>query len=189
MLEFSKTVKMNTLISTSTSYYIIIQLICLMNWSFLKDLLPNETYNVDNIKYTNFIFNFCWSQQKNKTIKFISSYFSYNYRLYLYNDFKIYYPLSQIGTTRGNMLVNYLILNACVKTTEMFICEKILTTSSYGNQIYFETIHWRWHTSKCCINISLLKYNNLPSINIAGPESWGHSRTAFTNILFMSISC
>ena len=28
-----------------------------------------------------------------------------------------------------NMFVNYLILNACVKTTEMFICEKILTTS------------------------------------------------------------
>ena len=55
MPEFSKTVKMNTLISTSTSYYIIIQLICLMNWSFLEDLLPNETYNVDNIKYTNFI--------------------------------------------------------------------------------------------------------------------------------------
>jgi hypothetical protein len=27
------------------------------------------------------------------------------------------------------MFVNYLILNACVKTTEMFICEKILTTS------------------------------------------------------------
>ena len=28
------------------------------------------------------------------------------------------------------MFVNDLILNACVKTTEMFICEKILTTSS-----------------------------------------------------------
>jgi hypothetical protein len=27
------------------------------------------------------------------------------------------------------MFVNDLILNACVKTTEMFICEKILTTS------------------------------------------------------------
>ena len=26
------------------------------------------------------------------------------------------------------MFVNVLILNACVKTTEMFICEKILTT-------------------------------------------------------------
>ena len=48
-----------------------------------------------------FIFNFCWSQQKKRTIKFISSYFSYNYRLYLYSDFKIYYPLSQIETTRG----------------------------------------------------------------------------------------
>ena len=27
------------------------------------------------------------------------------------------------------MFVNDLILNACAKTTEMFICEKILTTS------------------------------------------------------------
>jgi hypothetical protein len=27
-----------------------------------------------------------------------------------------------------NMLVNDLILNACVQMTEMFICEKILTT-------------------------------------------------------------
>ena len=27
-----------------------------------------------------------------------------------------------------NIFVNDLILNACVKTTEMFICEKILTT-------------------------------------------------------------
>jgi hypothetical protein len=65
-----------------------------------------------------------------------------------------------------NMFVNYLILNACVKMTEMFACEKILTTSGYGNQIYFQTIHWRRHTSKCCINISLLKYNTLVSINI-----------------------
>jgi len=32
-----------------------------------------------------------------------------------------------------NMFVNDFILNACVKTTEMFICEKILTTS--GNKI------------------------------------------------------
>jgi hypothetical protein len=38
-----------------------------------------------------------------------------------------------------NMYVNDLILNACVKTTEMFIWEKILTTS--GNKIYFQTIH------------------------------------------------
>ena len=37
--------------------------------------------------------------------------------------------------------VNYLILNVYVKMTEMFICEKILTTSGYGNQIYFQTIH------------------------------------------------
>jgi hypothetical protein len=44
-----------------------------------------------------------------------------------------------------NMFVNYLILNAaaCVKMTEMFICEKILTISGYGNQIYFQTIHCR----------------------------------------------
>jgi hypothetical protein len=33
-----------------------------------------------------------------------------------------------------NMFVNDLILNACVKTTEMYICEHILTTS--GNKIY-----------------------------------------------------
>jgi hypothetical protein len=38
-----------------------------------------------------------------------------------------------------HMFVNDLILNACVKTTKIFICEKILTTS--GNQIYFQTIH------------------------------------------------
>jgi hypothetical protein len=31
------------------------------------------------------------------------------------------------------MFVNVLILNACVKTTEMFICEKILTT--FGKKI------------------------------------------------------
>ena len=37
-----------------------------------------------------------------------------------------------------NMLMNDLSLNACVKTTEMFICEKILTTSS--NKIYFHTL-------------------------------------------------
>jgi hypothetical protein len=37
------------------------------------------------------------------------------------------------------MLVNDLILNACVKTTEMFICEKILTTfATSGNKIYFK---------------------------------------------------
>ena len=39
------------------------------------------------------------------------------------------------------MLVNDLILIACVKTTDMHICEKILTTSSYENKIYFKTIH------------------------------------------------
>jgi hypothetical protein len=51
----------------------------------------------------------------------------------------------------------------------MFISENILTTYDYGNQIYFQTIHWQWHASKCCINISLLKYNTLPSINILSP--------------------
>jgi hypothetical protein len=35
-----------------------------------------------------------------------------------------------------NMFVNDLILNACVETTEMFICEKILTTT--GNKIYLQ---------------------------------------------------
>ena len=52
-------------------------------------------------------------------------------------------------------------LNACVKMTEMFIYKKTLTTSGYRNQIYFQIIHWRWHASKCCINISVLKYNAL----------------------------
>jgi hypothetical protein len=36
-----------------------------------------------------------------------------------------------------NMFVNDLILNVCVKTTEMFICEKILTTS--GNKFTSES--------------------------------------------------
>jgi hypothetical protein len=39
-----------------------------------------------------------------------------------------------------NMFVNDLIFNACVKTTEMLIYEKILTTSGY-NKIYFKIIH------------------------------------------------
>jgi hypothetical protein len=38
-----------------------------------------------------------------KNNKFFPHYFSYNYRLYLYNYFKIYYPLSQIETTRGRV--------------------------------------------------------------------------------------
>ena len=37
-----------------------------------------------------------------------------------------------------NMFVNDLILNACVKTNELFICEKIFLTTS-GNKIYFQT--------------------------------------------------
>jgi hypothetical protein len=36
-----------------------------------------------------------------------------------------------------------------IKTTEMFPCEKILTTSGYRNQIHFQTIQWWWHASKC----------------------------------------
>ena len=39
-----------------------------------------------------------------------------------------------------NLFVNDLILNAFVKTTEMFICEKLLTTSSYSNKILFKRI-------------------------------------------------
>ena len=34
------------------------------------------------------------------------------------------------------------------KTTEMFLCVYILTTFGNRNQIYFQTIHWRWHPSK-----------------------------------------
>jgi len=47
---------------------------------------------------------------------------------------------TSIPFKHANMFVNYLILNACVKTTEMFIYEKILTTSGYRNQIYFQTM-------------------------------------------------
>ena len=39
----------------STSDYIILRLICLMYWSFLKVSKPSETYYVENIKSTNFI--------------------------------------------------------------------------------------------------------------------------------------
>lgn len=38
-----------------------------------------------------------------------------------------------------NMFWNDLNLNACVKTTEMLFCEKILTTSRYRSKIYFKT--------------------------------------------------
>jgi len=44
--------------------------------------------------------------------------------------------------------------------------ENILTTSGYRNQIYFQTMHWRWYASKCCINIFLLQYYTLTSISI-----------------------
>ena len=40
-----------------------------------------------------------------------------------------------------NMFANDLILNACVKATEMLIFEKILTTSGHRNNIYFKTLH------------------------------------------------
>ena len=56
------------------------------------------------------------------------------------------------------MFVNDLILNACVKTTEMFICEKILTTS--GKKITSNP-YTNGYTFKCCINISLLNYITL----------------------------
>ena len=39
-----------------------------------------------------------------------------------------------------NMLMNDLSLNACVKTTEMLMWEKILTTFGYRNKIYFKTL-------------------------------------------------
>ena len=38
------------------------------------------------------------------------------------------------------MFVNDLILNACVKTTEMLICEKILTTSGNKNLLPNHTL-------------------------------------------------
>ena len=41
--------------------------------------------------------------------------------------------LLHVGSDKMQMFVNDLILNACVKTTEMFICEKILTT--FGKKI------------------------------------------------------
>jgi hypothetical protein len=44
---------------------------------------------------------------------------------------KVVKIFSQINISE--MFVNVLILNACVKTTEMFICEKILTT--FGKKI------------------------------------------------------
>jgi hypothetical protein len=56
------------------------------------------------------------------------------------------------------MVVNDLILNACVKTTEMFICEKILTTSGKLLPNHTLTVtHF-----KCCINISLSNYIRSP---------------------------
>jgi hypothetical protein len=65
------------------------------------------------------------------------------------------------------MFVNYLILNACVKMTERLKCEKILTTSGYRNQIYFQTIHKIVNCTLC---------------------SWSrNSRTAFANISMSSI--
>ena len=54
-----------------------------------------------------------------------------------------------MGYNPREQVCEILILNACVKTTDMFICEKMLTTSGYLTQIHFQTIHWRWHASKC----------------------------------------
>jgi hypothetical protein len=45
-----------------------------------------------------------------------------------------------------NMYVNDLILNACVKTTEMYICEKILTTS--GNKIYYDVTFFMYQSNQ-----------------------------------------
>jgi hypothetical protein len=56
------------------------------------------------------------------------------------------------------MFVNDLILNACVKTTEMFICEKILTT--FGKKITSNP-YTNGYTFKFCINLSLLNYITL----------------------------
>ena len=54
------------------------------------------------------------------------------------------------------MFWNDLDLNACVKTTEMLICEKILASSGYKNKIYFKS-----DGDTFLINISLLNYNAL----------------------------
>jgi hypothetical protein len=43
------------------------------------------------------------------------------------------------STTAWLYIENDLILNACVKMTEMFICGKILIT--FGNKIYLQTMH------------------------------------------------
>ena len=67
------------------------------------------------------------------------------------------------------MFVNVLILNACVKTTEMFICEKILTTSGIKITSNPSTMALTpngytlltYLRLKCCINISLLNYITL----------------------------
>jgi hypothetical protein len=52
---------------------------------------------------------------------------------------------TKIGTPRikviSKVFVNDLILIPCVKTTEIHICEQILTTSGYRNKINFKTIH------------------------------------------------
>ena len=53
------------------------------------------------------------------------------------------------------MFVNDLILIPCVKTTEMFVCEKILTTSCYRNKIYSKPYN-NGDTLLSCINTSLL---------------------------------
>ena len=57
------------------------------------------------------------------------------------------------------MFVNDLILNACVKTTEMFICEKVLTTT--GKKITSNPYTNGYTLLSAVINISLLNYITL----------------------------
>ena len=52
MPEFSRTVKINILLCMY--HYMIVWLICLLYCSYLKDLLPNEIDDVENIKSTKF---------------------------------------------------------------------------------------------------------------------------------------
>jgi hypothetical protein len=55
-----------------------------------------------------------------------------------------------IGTPRMKVISQYLQSSASAS-----VLNSILTTPEYRNKIYFQTIHWWWHASKCCINISL----------------------------------
>ena len=46
-----------------------------------------------------------------------------------------------MGYNPREHVVNYLIVNVCIKTTELFICEYILTSAGYTIQIYLQTIN------------------------------------------------